>query len=105
MFVDREVTFAANTTLPHTQCKNFMTQNDNILEGTHDLAVMINDTALPPSLSAETPVSLTVIITDDEGECKILYSECLSARHLILQCCRSTFVCINVHHAFLCMCL
>ena len=68
MFVDREVTFTANTTMPHTQCKNFTAQDDNILEGTHDLAVMIDDTALPPSLSVETPVSLTVIITDNEGE-------------------------------------
>lgn len=66
-----EVTFVGGTELPDTQCTLFGPMDDDTLEGTHDLAVTIDSSALPPSVNAADPDSLTVTITDDEADCKI----------------------------------
>lgn len=66
------MTFTADTPLPDTQCTPFAPADDNMLEGTHDLEVMIDSAALPPGITTIAPDSLTVTITDDEAECKIL---------------------------------
>ena len=66
------VTFVALTELPDTQCVRFAPMDDNTLEGTHDLELMINSTAFLPLVNVGDPDSLSVIITDDEAECKMI---------------------------------
>lgn len=70
---DGRVHFIARTRIPDTQCWPFAPVDDNILEGTRNLMVMINSTALPPFVTAIAPDSLNVTITDDE--CKIFRNE------------------------------